>query len=109
MKLICLSQNYINSKFLLSNSRQFSFPIAAVLISFLSINYKLFKSGDLSSEQIDLSIDRITPNDAEMLIWLQDSMVDKNHLQRELHKVIERENIRAKYLSFPRNIIEQGG
>lgn len=64
--------------------------------------------GDTASELIQLNIDRITPNDAEVLIWLQDSLLDKNHLQRELHKVIESENIRAKYLSYPRNMIEQG-
>lgn len=62
----------------------------------------------MSSEKIDLSIDRITPNDAEVLIWLQDNMVDKNHLQQKLHKVIESENVRAKYLSYLRNDIEQG-
>lgn len=62
----------------------------------------------MASEKLDLSIDRITPNDAEVLIWLQDNMVDKNHLQRELHKVIESENVRAKYLSYLKNDIEQG-
>lgn len=87
---------------------QFSFPIAAILISFFSINYKLFNDSDVASEKIDLSIDRITPNDAEILIWLQNSMHDKDHLQQELHKVIESENIRAKYLSSSRSVIEQG-
>lgn len=87
---------------------QFSFPIAAIMISFFSINYKLFNDSDVASEKIDLSIDRITPNDAEVLIWLQNNMFDKDHLQRELHKVIESENIRAKYLSSSRNDIEQG-
>lgn len=84
------------------------FPIAAVSISFLSINYKLFKLGDTASELIDLNIDRITPSDAEILIWLEDSLQDKNHLQQALHKVIENENIQTKYLSYPRKYIENG-
>lgn len=64
--------------------------------------------GNTASELIQLNIDRITPNDSEVLIWLQDSLFDKNHLQRELHKVIESENIRTKYLTCSRNMIEQG-
>ncbi|XP_055305939.1 phospholipid-transporting ATPase ABCA1 isoform X3 [Sitodiplosis mosellana] len=83
-----------------------SFPIAAIVISFLSINYKLFNKGDTVSELIDLHIDRITPSDAEILIWLDESLQDRNYFQQSLHKVIESENLRTKYLSYPRNLIE---
>lgn len=86
----------------------FSFPIAAILISFLSINYKLFKMGNTASKQIDLHIDQITPNDAEILIWLEDSLLEKNRYQQALHKVIENENVKTKYLSRPKKFIEMG-
>lgn len=74
----------------------------------MSINYKIFKTGDQASQLIELNINRITPNDSEILIWLEDSLQNKNHLQQTLHKVIEMENIRTKYLSYPRSIIEDG-
>lgn len=89
-------------------SFQASFPIAAIVISFLSINYKLFSKGDTASELIDLHIDQITPNDAEILIWLDESLKDRNYFQQSLHKVIENENLKTKYLSYPRNLIETG-
>lgn len=57
---------------------------------------------------IDLNIDRITPSDAEILIWLDESLKDRNYFQQSLHKVIENENLRTKYLSYPRNLIEDG-
>lgn len=88
--------------------QQASFPIAAIVISFLSINYKLFNKGDTASELIDLHIDRITPSDAEILIWLDESLKDRNYFQQSLHKVIENENLKTKYLSYPRNLIENG-
>lgn len=84
------------------------FPIAAIIISFLSINYKLFSKGETASELIDLHIDQITPNDAEILIWLDESLKDRNFFQQSLHKVIENENLKTKYLSYPRNLIETG-
>lgn len=87
---------------------QASFPIAAIVISFLSINYKLFNKSDTASELIDLHIDRITPSDAEILIWLDESLKDRNYFQQSLHKVIENENLQTKYLSYPRNLIENG-
>lgn len=87
---------------------QASFPIAAIVISFLSINYKLFSKADTASELIDLHIDQITPNDAEILIWLDESLKDRNIFQQSLHKVIENENLKTKYLSYPRNLIETG-
>lgn len=87
---------------------QASFPIAAIIISFLSINYKLFNKADTASEHIDLHIDRITPSDAEILIWLDESLKDRTNLQDSLIKVIENENLRPKYLTYPRNLIEDG-
>lgn len=87
---------------------QASFPIAAIIISFLSINYKLFNKADTASEHIDLHIDRITPSDAEILIWLDESLKDRSYFQQSLQKVIDNENLRTKYLSYPRNLIEDG-
>lgn len=55
-----------------------------------------------------MHIDRITPSDAEILIWLDESLKDRNYFQQSLHKVIENENLRTKYLSYPRNMIEDG-
>lgn len=55
-----------------------------------------------------MNIDRITPSDAEILIWLDESLKDRNYFQQSLHKVIENENLRTKYLSYPRNLIEDG-
>lgn len=92
----------------ISFSFQALFPIAAIVISFLSINYKLFNKGDTASELIDLHIDRITPSDAEILIWLDESLKDRNYFQQSLHEVIANENLRTKYLSYPRNLIEDG-
>lgn len=86
----------------------FSFPIAAIVISFLSINYKLFKMGNTTSKLIDLHMNQIATSDAEILIWLENSLPDKNRYQQALHKVIENENIRTKYLTYPRNRIKDG-
>lgn len=55
-----------------------------------------------------MHIDQITPSDAEILIWLDESLKDRNYFQQSLHKVIENENLRTKYLSYPRNMIEDG-
>lgn len=86
----------------------FSFPIAAIVISFLSINYKLYQVGNTASKQIDLRMGQIASNDAEILIWLENSLPDKNRYQQALHRVIENENVRTKYLTYPRNMIENG-
>lgn len=86
----------------------FSFPIAAIVISFLSINYKLFDVGNTASKLIDLRLDQIATSDAEILIWLENSLPDKNRYQQALHRVIENENVRTKYLTYPRNMIENG-
>lgn len=74
----------------------------------MSINYKLFNKGDTASELIDLHIDRITPSDAEILIWLDESLKDRKLFQQSLQKVIDSENLKTKYLSYPRNMIEDG-
>lgn len=60
------------------------------------------------SELIDLHIDRITPSDAEILIWFDESLKDETYFQQSLQKVIENENLKTKYLTYPRNIIENG-
>lgn len=86
----------------------FSFPIAAIIISFLSINYKLYHVGNTVSKLIDLHMDQIATSDAEILIWLENSLPDKNRYQQALHRVIENENVRTKYLTYPRNMIENG-
>lgn len=87
---------------------QASFPIAAIAISFLSINYKLFNKGDTASELIDLHIDRITPSDAQILIWFDESLKDQTFFQQSLQKVIDGENLKSKYLTYPRKLIEAG-
>lgn len=86
----------------------FSFPIAAIIISFLSINYKLYHVGNTAAKLIDLHMGQIATNDAEILIWLENSLPDKNRYQQALHRVIENENVRTKYLTYPRNMIEDG-
>lgn len=68
----------------------------------------MFNKGDTASELIDLHIDRITPSDAEILIWLDESLKDRTLFQGSLQKVIDNENLKTKYLSYPRNMIEDG-
>lgn len=68
----------------------------------------MFNKGDTASELIDLHIDRITPSDAEILIWLDESLKDRTLFQQSLQKVIDSENLKTKYLSYPRNMIEDG-
>lgn len=68
----------------------------------------MFNKGDTASELIDLHIDRITPSDAEILIWLDESLKDRKLFQQSLQKVIDSENLKTKYLSYPRNMIEDG-
>lgn len=87
---------------------QFAFPIAAILVSFLSINYKLFHIGNLPSRQIDLHIGQITPDNAEILVWLEDSLSNKMRYQQILHGVIEDENLQMRLLTYPRDQIENG-
>lgn len=87
---------------------QFAFPVAAILISFLSINYKLFHVGNLPSRQIDLHIGQITPDNAEILVWLEDSLSNKMRYQQILHGVIEDENLQMRLLTYPRDQIENG-
>lgn len=86
----------------------FSFPIFAIVISFLSINHKLFTIGDTASKQIDLRVGQITPYGGDIVIWLQDNLPEKNRLQKILHGVIEYENVTTKYLSRPIQEIEDG-
>lgn len=86
----------------------FSFPIAAIVISFLSINNKLYTVGNTASKVIDLHMDQIATSDTEILIWLENTLPDKNRYQQALHRVIENENVRTKYLTYPRNMIEKG-
>lgn len=86
----------------------FSFPVAAIVISFLSINYKLYTVGNTASKVIDLHMDQIATSDTEILIWLENTLPDKNRYQQALHRVIENENVRTKYLTYPRNLIENG-
>lgn len=86
----------------------FSFPIIAIVICFLSINYKLFTIGDTASKQIDLRVGQITPYGGDVVIWLQDNLPDKNNMQRVLHSIIEYENVSTKYLSRPIQEIENG-
>lgn len=87
---------------------QFSIPIVAILFSFISINYKLFMLGGLPSKQIDLHIGQITPQNAEILVWLDNSLSNKMRYQQVLHNVIENENLQMRLLTYPRDQIEHG-
>lgn len=86
----------------------FSIPIAAIAISFFSINYKLFTMGDTQSRKIDLRMGQIASEQAEILIWIQEALPEKDYFQKVLHKVIEEENVGTKYLSYPWQEIEKG-
>lgn len=88
--------------------KQFAFPIAAIVLSFVFINYKLFHVGNLPSKQIDLHIGQITPDNAEILVWLEDSLSNKLRYQQILHNVIVNENLEMKLLTYPRDQIENG-
>lgn len=62
----------------------------------------------MPSGLLDLHLDRITPNNAEVLVWLENSLSKKNFYQQILHKVIEDENVKVRYLTLNRYQIEEG-
>lgn len=62
----------------------------------------------MPSGVLDLHLDRVTPNNAEVLVWLEDSLSKKNLYQQILHKVIEDENVKVRYLTSPKYQIEDG-
>lgn len=62
----------------------------------------------MPSKQIDLHIGQITPDNAEILVWLEDSLSNKLRYQQILHNVIINENLEMKLLTYPRDQIEHG-
>ena len=57
---------------------------------------------------IDLSIDRITEPSAEVLVWIQRSFTETSVYQEALHRVLENENVQIRYLTSPKEEIEEG-
>lgn len=53
-------------------------------------------------------MDRITPDNAEVLVWLEKSLSKQDYYQQILHKVIEKENVKVRYLTYNRYQIEDG-
>lgn len=62
----------------------------------------------MPSKQIDLHIGQITPENAEILVWLDNSLSNKLRYQQILHGVIENENLQMRLLTYPRDQIENG-